>query len=325
MSLELSLAALDVLWADLQLGRVPFPLRVRNHGDTRGDRARIRAAVYADLGRRGLACDERPADTLVEDLRLLADPTTTVDLVALLDMDDDKPVTALAATRGRHGILAVQGKLTLRLTRMRGTLTTGALVGLLPATRAAIGNSITQPAAALRADPGRHRRAQPGVVLRKVTPAVAADAKLRALAAVMDKPVRRAGQLGVTRTDDAGRRPRHRVVRHRRRPLRHHNDPRPRRRGLGDLVACGQHPASAPPRRTRGSRNRRWPRVALKTGAPLEVVHNSSGHPQGGWQRPKMSLCAGSVELGGPLGSCPQLGRSSTEWLVAAGNVGPRR
>ena len=170
-----------------------------------GDRARIRAAVYADLGRRGLACDERPADTLVEDLRLLADPTTTVDLVALLDMDDDKPVTALAATRGRHGILAVQGKLTLRLTRMRGTLTTGALVGLLPATRAAIGNSITQPAAALRADPGRHRRAQPGVVLRKVTPAVAADAKLRALAAVMDKPVRRAGQLGVTRTDDAGR------------------------------------------------------------------------------------------------------------------------
>ncbi|HEV7649094.1 MAG TPA: ESX secretion-associated protein EspG [Actinophytocola sp.] len=206
MSLELSLAAFDVLWADLRLGRIPFPLQVGSHGDTLDDRARIRAAVYADLGRRGLARGERPVDTLVEDLRLLADPTTTVDLVALLDMADADPVKALAATRGRHGILAVQGKLTLRLTRMRDILTIGALVGLLPATRAAIGNSITKPATALRAAPDRPRRAQPGGVLHKVAPAVAVDAKLRAITAVLEKPVRRAGQLGVTCTDDAGRR-----------------------------------------------------------------------------------------------------------------------
>jgi ESX secretion-associated protein EspG len=206
MSLELSLAAFDVLWVDLRLGRVPFPLQVRSHGDTNDDRVRIRAAVYADLGRRGLARDKRPADTLVEDLRLLADPTTTVDLVALFDMADAEPVKALAATRGRHGILAVQGKLMLRLTRMRDIPTIGALVDLLPATRAGVGNSVTQPAAALRVDPDRERRAQPGGVLRKVAPAVTADAKLRAIAAVMEKPVRRAGQLGVTRTDDSGRR-----------------------------------------------------------------------------------------------------------------------
>jgi len=206
MSLELSLAAVDVLWTDLRLGHIPFPLQVRNHGDTLDDRARIRAAVYADLGRRGLARAERPADTLVEDLRLLADPTTIVDLVALLDMDDAEPLTALAATRGRHGILVVQGKRTLRLTRMRDILTTGALVDLLPATRAAVGNSITSPAAALRADAGRQRRAEPGSVLRKVRSTAPADTRLRAIAAVMEKPVRRAGQLGVTRIDDAGRR-----------------------------------------------------------------------------------------------------------------------
>jgi hypothetical protein len=205
MSLELSLAALDVLWADLRLGRVPFPLEIRSHGDTLDDRARIRAAVYADLGRRGLARDERPADTLVEDLRLLADPTKIVDLVALLDMDDAEPMKALAATRGRHGILVVQGKLTLRLIRMRDIYTTGALVDLLPATRAGAGNSITSPAGALRAGPGRQRGEQQGGVLRKVAPAVA-DATLRAIAAVMEQSVRRAGQLGVTRIDDAGRR-----------------------------------------------------------------------------------------------------------------------
>ena len=206
MSLELSLAAFDVLWADLRLGRVPFPLQFRSHGDTLEDRARIRAAVYADLGRRGLSRDERPADTLVEDLRLLADPTMIVDLVALLDMADAEPVKALAATRGRHGILVVQGKLTLRLTRMRDIFTTGALVELLPATRAGAGNSITSPAGALRPGPGRQRQEQPGGLLRQVAPAVAADANLRAIAAVTEKPVWCAGQLGVTRTDDAGRR-----------------------------------------------------------------------------------------------------------------------
>jgi hypothetical protein len=206
MTVELSLAALDMLWEDLRLGRIPFPLEVRNHGDTRDVRAGIKAAVYADLARRGLARDGRPDDGLVEDLRLLADPAVGVDLIALLDMADSQPVKALAAMRGRHGLVVVQGKLTVRLTRMRDTLAVGALVELLPATRAGAGNSITQTAKALRADPKLHRRAQPGGVLRKVAPVGAADTGLRAIAAIMEKPVLRAGQLGVVRADEDGKR-----------------------------------------------------------------------------------------------------------------------
>lgn len=158
MNVELSLAA---LWADLRLGRFPFPLEVRSHGDTIDVRARIKAAVYADLGRRRL-----PDDDLVDDLRLLADPAVCLDLVALLDMTDPDPVRAVAVARGRRGLLVVQGKLAVSFSRMRATMIAGALVALLPDTRAALGNSITQPAAALRADQPKHRRVQPGGVLR---------------------------------------------------------------------------------------------------------------------------------------------------------------
>ncbi|HWM02575.1 MAG TPA: ESX secretion-associated protein EspG [Actinophytocola sp.] len=206
MTVELSLAALDTLWEDLRLGRKPFPLEVRSLGDTLDDRARIRAAVYADLERRGLVRDGHLDDELAEDLRLLAEPAVSFDLVALLDMGDAEAVKAVAAAKGQLGVLAVQGKLTITLRRTRDTTAAGALVELLPATRAAVGSSITQPAAALGTDLPRYSRARPGGVMRTAVPRTAADSKLRALAAIMDKPVRRAGQLGVTLLDDEGKR-----------------------------------------------------------------------------------------------------------------------
>jgi len=60
MRIELSVAALDILWEDLSLGRPPFPLEIPSHGDTAGIRARIRTAVYAALARRDLAVGTRP-------------------------------------------------------------------------------------------------------------------------------------------------------------------------------------------------------------------------------------------------------------------------
>ncbi|MPZ82026.1 MAG: ESX secretion-associated protein EspG [Actinophytocola sp.] len=206
MNAELSLAAVDTLWEDLRLGRFPFPLEVRSHGDSLDVRARIKAAVYADLGRRGLAQGSRPDDDLVEDLRLLADPAVCIDLVALLDMTGTDPVRAVAVARGRRGLLVVQGKLAVSFSRMRDTTIAGALVELLPDTRAALGSSITQPAAAVSANQPKHRRAQPGGVLRTAAPRDMADSKLRAIAAIMEKPVRRAGQVGVTLTDETGKR-----------------------------------------------------------------------------------------------------------------------
>jgi hypothetical protein len=194
MKVELSLAALDTLWEDLRLGRVPFPLEVRSHGDTAEIRERIKAAVYADLARRGLATGTRPDDGLVEKLRLLGEPAVSVDLVALLDMADAVPLTALAAVRGRHGLLAVQRKLTVTLRGTRAAMAVATLVRLLPNTPAGKEKSITQPAAALRADRGL-------VHVGGLVATVASRAP-----AITERPVLRAGQLGVTRVDDSGRR-----------------------------------------------------------------------------------------------------------------------
>lgn len=205
MKVELSLAALDILWEDLRLGRWPFPLEVPSHGDTDEVRERIRAAVYADLGRRGLATGTHAEDGLVEKLRLLAEPAVGIDLVALLDLADADPLKALAVARGRHGLLVVQRRLTVTLRGMRDLKLAGALVDLLPHTRAGSGESITQRAAALR-DQRTGSLVQAGGVLDTVTPRAAADGKLRAVARILERPVLRAGQLGITRFDDSGKR-----------------------------------------------------------------------------------------------------------------------
>jgi hypothetical protein len=205
MNVELSLAALDTLWEDLRLGRMPFPLEIRSHGDTFDVRRRIKAAVYTDLERRTLAASGRVEDDLAGALRLLADPSVSIDLVALLDMSDDEPLRALAVARGRHGVLAVQRTLSVSLRTMRDTALTAAVVELLPHTRAGAGNSITYPAAALSAGRPRTVRARPGGLLRTATPRSAVDSELRAIAAIAERPVLRAGQLGLNRAADNGR------------------------------------------------------------------------------------------------------------------------
>lgn len=192
MRIDLSLAALDVLWEDLRLGQLPFPLEVRSHGDTVGIRARIRTAVYGDLARRGLATGTRPDDGLVEKLRLLAEPAVAVDLVALLDLADTEPLRALAVAKGRHGLVVTQRRLTVSLRGTRRELAVGSLVRLLPATRAGTEKSVTRPAAAF--DHAR-RLAPVGGVLRTVT-----------VTGPTERPVVRAGQLGVTRVEESGRR-----------------------------------------------------------------------------------------------------------------------
>ncbi|OLF08634.1 ESX secretion-associated protein EspG [Actinophytocola xanthii] len=205
MNVELSLAALDTLWEDLRLGRVPFPLEIRSHGDTFEVRKRIKAAVYGDLARRGLAEERHVDDDLANALRLLAAPAVSVDLVALLDMGADEPVRAVAAARGRHGVLAVQRTLAVSVRTMRDNALAAAIVELLPHVRAGAGNSVTYPAAALREGRPRTVRAAPGGLLRTATPRSAVDSRLRAIAAITERPVLRAGQLGVNRADDSGR------------------------------------------------------------------------------------------------------------------------
>ena len=183
---ELSLAAVDVLWEDLRLGALPFPLRVRGFGDTLDERADIRAGVYAELERRGLTRRGRPEPSLESVLGLLARPEVSVDLVARLE-PGDQPVSAVGVAAGRRAVRAVQRGDAIELTEVRDTAVVAAVVELLPPNPPGPGRSVTLPAAALQAKrPGEHR------------------GELRQIGSIMERPVLRVGQLGAMLRDERG-------------------------------------------------------------------------------------------------------------------------
>lgn len=95
----------DVLWADLCRGSAPHPLGARSSETTSSWHGRAMAdEVYRDLADRGLATGGREVDTeLVRLLRLLRDHDHSVHLVGHLGY----PVSALAASDGTSGVLAV--------------------------------------------------------------------------------------------------------------------------------------------------------------------------------------------------------------------------
>jgi hypothetical protein len=207
---ELSLPMVDILWEDLGLGALPFPLEVHSHGDTAEERARIRAAVYTELQRRELAEHGRVGADLEYALRLLAAPTVTIDLVALTEITDDTPLRALVAARGKRAVLAVQRRLALRLSMVRQSAISTSIVELLPVNRYGPGPSVTLPTAELAREPaarvGRHRRDEAGGgVLRTATRQADRTAELRFLDAVMERPVVRAGSFGIGVRDENGK------------------------------------------------------------------------------------------------------------------------
>ncbi|MEU5694128.1 ESX secretion-associated protein EspG [Actinosynnema sp. NPDC020468] len=111
---------LDVLWHDLGLGRLPYPLDVPSLGGTTEDRARLRAEVLAELG----GADDR----LVDLLRLLADHRVSVDAVAQID----RTVRAVAASDGQRAVLAVIDSGKIGLLEIRPTSLARAIVEVLP-------------------------------------------------------------------------------------------------------------------------------------------------------------------------------------------------
>jgi hypothetical protein len=189
---ELSLPALDALWEDMRLGSVPFPLEIPSHGETVEERNRIKAAVYTDLERRGLVRNRRPEPELEDLLHLLARPTITIDAVAMLDMDG-KPVKAMVVATGRQALKVVQNELKVTLTRIRETALTAEIVNVIPAARPGPGVPVSLPVSELNAR-GAHRRPDPEDKM-----------KLQRIAAIMQRPIIRAGEFGVTVRDPHGR------------------------------------------------------------------------------------------------------------------------
>jgi hypothetical protein len=191
---ELSLPALDALWEDLNLGVVPFPLEVRSHGETIEERGRIKAAVYSDLERRGLVRAKRAEPELEDLLQLLARPTISIDAVAMLDMNDQRPLKAVAVASGRQALLVVQGELKVSITAIRETALTASIVDVLPQVRSGPGVPVSLPVDSIHSAGGRHSRPDPENKM-----------KLQRLGAVMQRPIIRAGQFGITIREPHGR------------------------------------------------------------------------------------------------------------------------
>ncbi len=89
----------DILWHELRLGRMPYPLDVPSEGDTEQERRVLRDRTLAELRQRGLHGDER----LEGFLRLLDDHEVSVDAVVGLD----RTVRALAASDRQRAVLAI--------------------------------------------------------------------------------------------------------------------------------------------------------------------------------------------------------------------------
>lgn len=207
---DLSLPAVDVLWEDLKLGRVPFPLEVGSYGDTGEERGRIKAAVYSQLERRELAEGGTATVELASVLRLLSTPKISIDLVALNDLSDTQPIRAVVAARGKRAVRAVQHDLAITLSRVRESAIVSSIVDLLPTNRSGPGQSVTLPGSMLAGRPaaatGRHRRQDSDEgVLRAVALQSEHHNELKFVDSVMERPTIRAGSIGIMLRDEQGK------------------------------------------------------------------------------------------------------------------------
>jgi hypothetical protein len=114
----------DVLWHELRLGRMPYPLDVPAEGETEQDRRVLRDRTLEELRQRGLADDQR----LEGYLRLLDDHVMSVDAVAGLD----RTVRALAVSNGVQAVLAIIDGDQVGLLAIRETGLAREIVRVLP-------------------------------------------------------------------------------------------------------------------------------------------------------------------------------------------------
>ncbi|MCP2164030.1 ESX secretion-associated protein EspG [Goodfellowiella coeruleoviolacea] len=151
----LSTQEFDILWADLDLGRVPYPLTVPSVGATMEERAEIATDVRQALQRRGLLRETgnpgQPATRsdvdpeLLDLLEVLAAPNITVDAVGYTD----GPICALASAGRQVGVLASLTPEGLLLAGIRPTALATSIVEVLPPGQAGNKQALSFPLRAL--------------------------------------------------------------------------------------------------------------------------------------------------------------------------------
>lgn len=151
----LSAQELDILWGDLDLGRLPYPLTVPSLGATMEERAQIAVDVRQALRDRGLlrasGSPGQPASRsdvdaeLLELLEVLAAPRITVDAVGYTD----GPISALAAADRQVAVLASMTPDGLLLAGIRPTALATSIVEVLPPGQAGSRQALSFPLRAL--------------------------------------------------------------------------------------------------------------------------------------------------------------------------------
>lgn len=201
---QLSLAAVDVLWETLALGAPPVIFEVPSVGVTVDERTRIREAVVADLTRLGLMDRHGRVDPgLVTNLTLLSRAPLAVEALGVLR--GGQQLCARAASNPRIAVLAVLRDQSVRVERIRPTGVVAALLDLIGQAPAGRGRSVTYPAAAPK--PGRRAPEEPGssVLQRAYTTPTTVDAEREQARVILSQPRAQAGLFIALRRD--GHRP----------------------------------------------------------------------------------------------------------------------
>ena len=138
---------LDFLWEALGAADLPFPLTLKQHGETEGHRAALRRDTMTALAARNLVSMTGRLDAELEDvLTVLARPDTAIDSLFLPEDDAEHTVAAWAGSIGDNAVVVVQNDQGIELRQVRADAMAGELVAMLPAERRGIETSVSLPA-----------------------------------------------------------------------------------------------------------------------------------------------------------------------------------
>jgi hypothetical protein len=192
-SFSLSLAAVDILLEQGGWGRAPFPFSVPHIGATFTQRVQVRDAVFRDLESRGLMRGGRlDADA---ELALATFAGSPLSISAAAQLDAGRPLFARVASNREFAVVVCQDENLLRFEETRPTAIVASIVGLLPLTPAAPGQSVT----VARPAPAQARNRQPEAgeynPFAQVNAPRQSSSQLRAVERIFEKPKLRVGQF----------------------------------------------------------------------------------------------------------------------------------
>ena len=203
LSFSLSLAAMDLLWDQLQLGTPVRIFEVPSVGETMADRDRIRGIVLEDLAGRNLAYRGRLEPEVEEALVTLGRFRTAVEVVAMLE--DKEKVLARFASNGRTAVSANLVDQSVRFETLRPESVLAEAVKLIGDEKPGPGRSVTFPET--QPSPPRRRRQDEGFsgVFDEQPDVDNYQRERRAAQTMWERPRKRIGMFTVYGRDRAGR------------------------------------------------------------------------------------------------------------------------